>query len=250
MEEYPVTNHMNIYTVIQINDIPVVMDTSIYRIIKRIRIKWKINHLNQIIGNFCKNNENKTFIMHQMVMIIASKIYPNKYILKNLPILHINRINFDNRLENLTYNTDNILKTIKKKNRIIDLSKKGIDSSILPTYIWYMKPDQSHGERFFVNIINTVSWKSSSSITLSLRYKLEESKQFLRKLLKEKPELFKFSMNGDLTSMGYKLYEEYESIIHGIGYCMNYPLNNTYNFLKSNYDGLTDHEIDLLETNK
>ena len=237
----------NMYKVLIINNMPILLDTSIYRVFKKMNINWRINQPDVVNGTYRRHNSNKSFTMHQLVMIVASKLFPDKYTLKNLPILHINRINFDNRMENLVYNTDSILRTTKKKRRIIDLSTKGIDSSILPTYIWYMKADQTHSDRFFVNIKNIVSWKSSSSSTLSLRYKLEESKLFLRKLLKEKCDRFTHSMNGDLSSTGYQLYEEYELIIQSIGYQMNHPLNNTYNFLKPNYGGMTIDEIELLE---
>lgn len=242
----------NMYKILIINNIPILLNTSIYRVIKKMNINWRINSQNHVIGTYRRHDTDKSItmhqlVMHQLVMIIASKIFPDRYTLKNLPILHINRINFDNRMVNLVYNTENTLRTTKKKNRIIDLSKKGVDSSTLPTYIWYMKADQTHGERFFVNIKNIVSWKSSSSNALSLRYKLEESKLFLRKLVKEKRDLFTHSMNGDLSSIGYQLYEEYEAIIQSIGYQMNYPLNNTYIFLKPNYEGLTIDEINLLE---
>lgn len=237
----------NMYKILIINNIPILLDTSIYRVIKKMNINWRINPQNLVIGTYRRHDTDKSFTMHQLVMIIASKIFPDRYTLKKLPILHINRINFDNRIANLVYNTDSTLKTTKKKRRIIDLSKKGVDSSTLPTYIWYMKADQTHGERFFVNIKNIVSWKSSSSNALSLRYKLEESKLFLRKLLKEKRDSFSQSMNGDLSSVGYQLYEEYEAIIQSIGYSMNHPLNNTYNFLKPDYKGLTVDEIELLE---
>jgi len=226
---------------------PVLLDTSIYRVFKKMNIIWRITMQNIVIGTYRRHNSNKSFTMHQLAMIVASKIFPDKFTLKNLPILHINRINFDNRMENLVYNTDCILRTTKKKRRIIDLSKKGVDSSTLPTYIWFMKADQTHGDRFFVNIKNVVSWKSSSSSTLSLRYKLEESKLFLRKILKDRCSQIAYSMNGDLSSIGYRLYEEYETIIQSIGYSMNQPLNNTYNFLKPNYQGMSFDEIELLE---
>ena len=52
-----------------------------------------------------------------------------------------------------------------------------------------MKPNGSHGDRFMVEI-GDVKWKTTSSKKLSLKYKLEEAKLFLRQLKRESPELF------------------------------------------------------------
>ena len=73
-----------------------------------------------------------------------------------------------------------ITKNLEKKARIINLKGGGINANNLPSFVWYLKPDSSHGERFMVKL-DSINWKSPSSKDLSLRYKLESAKQFLRK---------------------------------------------------------------------
>ena len=52
---------------------------------------------------------------------------------------------------------------------------KNLDVSKLPSFVWYLKPDSSHGERFQIDLGN-IKWKSTSSDNLSINYKLEETK--------------------------------------------------------------------------
>ena len=112
----------------------------------------------------------------------------------------------------------------------------GIDVNEIPTYIWYMKPNKSHGARFMVCIDN-IKWKTTSSKKISLRYKFEEAKLFLRQLKEEKPEIFEdYSMNGDYTKLGKKLLKSYYDIIHLANYdhIRRYnPQNRTVKYLKS-----------------
>jgi hypothetical protein len=169
-------------------------------------------------------------------------------------IIHKNRINLDNRYENLMYDTidKEITKNLEKKNRIINLKGAGINANNLPSFVWYLKPDSSHGERFMVKL-DTINWKSPSSRELSLRYKLEATKKFLRDKIKENPELLKkFSLNGDLNDVGLKLKTAYYNLIHQVGgskykkYQMK-ENNSTLNILKEDLKGLSSYEKLLLK---
>ena len=78
----------------------------------------------------------------------------------------------------------------KKKKRTVKLPEGcNIEPNELPTYIWYLKENGSHGSRFSVEVGN-IKWKTTSSKKVSLRYKLEEAKKFLRELKKTNSDLF------------------------------------------------------------
>jgi hypothetical protein len=171
---------------------------------------------------------------------------------RGIPIIHINNIHFDNRLENLQFDTPDkdYSKNTRKKRRIINLEQYGIDVELLPTYLWYLKPDKSHGDRFAIEIPNELSWRSTSSRKVSLRYKLEEAKKYLRYMRLSRPDIFEsYSMNGDLSGVGVRLYREYLLMIQKAGFAINDPVvNRTEKILAPDTSDLTDFEIYLLYT--
>ncbi len=251
--------HNNRYTIVLINHanikLPILLDRQIYKIIKKLDKTWYVNNLNHIYCYYTKDDCQSQIYIHDLVLKINSKFefvktdsniyYPNK------PINHINRINFDNRVENLQYDTPDKdhNKNIKKKKRTIDLDKFGIDVDELPTYIWYLKPDTTHGSRFVVQIQGDITWKTTSSKKVSLRYKLEEAKKYLKYIKKSRPELFTmYSMNGDLTARGSELLKEFNTIIQQAGYSMELPDKKTDQFLKEDSTGLSEFEIYLLHS--
>jgi len=166
-----------------------------------------------------------------------------------VPIIHINKLGIDNRLSNLMFDNKNKItkKNLSKKARTIDL-KDNIDVDKIPTYVWYLKPDKTHGERFQV-VMGNIKWKSTSSNELSLKYKLEETKKFLRQMKNEKPEEFiKNSMNNDLNISGEKLKKEFYEIITLAGFKYRYmPTKFTDFILKEDKIGLNKTEKKLLE---
>lgn len=240
--------HNNIYTLVGINHInnqlPIVLDRHIYKIIKKLDKKWYINDKKHVYCIHSKNNEEYNLYLHELVMRTEGNY-------KDEPIIHINNIHFDNRLVNLQYDTPNknYSKNTKKKKRTIKLKNKDIDVNKLPTYIWYIKPDKTHGDRFIVDIPNELSWKTTASKRVSLLYKLEEAKKFLRHMKDVRPDIFNnHSMNGDLTEHGYILYKEYENIIKQGGFVMDKPtITNTDKYLIQNIQKLTGFEKYLLE---
>ena len=138
-------------------------------------------------------------------------------------------------------------KNLSKKARTINLENK-IDVNKIPTFVWYLKKDKSHGERFQVNM-GDIKWKSTSSNDLSLKYKLEEVKKFLREMKNDKPEEFiKNSMNNDLNIHGEKLKKEFYEIIALAGFKYRYmPTNFTDFILKEDNKGLNVIEKKLLQ---
>lgn len=239
------------YVILNINykdtKLPVLLDLVDFQKIKKLNKKWKCNNNGFI---FCQQN-NTDYYLHELVMSFKNKELG--LIQENKPIIHINRVGLDNRRENLIYDTydKDITKNAKKKKRTLVLPKKcGICPDNIPTYIWYMRPDSSHGERFMVNI-GDINWKTTSTNELSLKYKLEEAKMFLRHLLRSRPDLYdEYSMNGDFNKEGIDLINSYYQIVHNNGY--NHikkviPQNKTFDLLKPDYSYLTEDELDALK---
>jgi hypothetical protein len=228
------------------NPIPVVLDRENYKIIQKLNKKWYINDRNHI---YCMHNNGRVVYpvyMHDLVCKLNKK-QPYQV---GRSILHINNIHFDNRIENLQFDIPDkdYSKNMKKKKRTINLSKHGIDVDLLPTYMWYLKPDQTHGGRFVVDIPQQLSWRSTASKKVSLRYKLEEAKKFLRFIKKKRPDIFaEYSMNGSMTARGVDLYDDYYKLIGMAGFTMDrYPIDRTDDFLVPDTRDLTGFEIYLL----
>lgn len=243
------------YAVINIGykdiDLPIVVDWQDFHIIRELGKSWKCNRSGFIscLHRSNKNNNNDEVFLHEVIMALKQRSDGKKR--KQKPIIHINRIGFDNRRENLIYDSldKNVHKNLRKKSRTIVLPEdSGIDVNEIPTYVWYMKPDKTHGERFMVEI-DDINWKTTSSKELSLRYKLEEAKKYLRELKKNRPDLFEdYSMNGDYTKVGKELLDSYYTIIHKAGYThinRYVPRNNTNTILRAG--SLTRKEQNILK---
>jgi len=231
--------------------VPIILDKNIHELLKKVDLQFYVNENLMLytkvdIGTIGTTSKPKIvdIYLHEIVMKLKMKLS------KIAPILHINKINVDNRISNLIFDTNNKdhTKNLHKKDRTIDLSDDNIDTNTLPSFVWYLKADDSHGDRFIVEM-GPIKWKSTSSRKLSLRYKLEEMKKFLR-LNKEKyPSLFKeYCMNGDLNDIGENLKKEYYAIINlaGLNYKYN-PTCKTNDFLKENLSDLSEIEKELLK---
>jgi transcription termination factor NusB len=164
------------------------------------------------------------------------------------PLIHLNKIGLDNRYENIIEDVcdKNIKKNLNKKSRTIKL--KSIDTSKIPSFVWYLKKDDSHGERFQVKLGN-IKFKCSSSNYLSLNYKLEETKKFLREYKEKNPiEFKKNSMNSDLNENGLLLKKQFYDILKKVNLNYEYTINsNTDILLKEDLSKLTKLEKNLLK---
>jgi len=237
------------------SNLPVVVDWKDCKSIMELNKRWRSNSKGFISSMFKHGLVKKEIFIQQIIMGLMNKDGVIKK--QNKPIVHINRIGLDNRRCNLIYDmvNKNINKNIKKKRRTVNLPKNcGIDVKELPTYVWYMKPNGSHGARFMVDI-NDIKWKTTSSKKYSLRYKLEEAKRFLRELKQDKPELFDdYCMNGDYTKNGRELMNSFYTIIHKADFehIERYiPESQTDNYIKEgSFTGLTDEERRLLQSNE
>ncbi len=232
-----------VYTIKKGINIPIVVDKHISDILNKLQLQFNLND-NLILYTKVDNGEKLIDVyLHEIVMKFNNPIFKVK------PILHINKVNVDNRLNNLMYDTNNkqLTKNLHKKSRLIDLSDDGINVDKLPSFVWYLNEDDSHGERFVVEL-GPIKWKSTSSKKLSLRYKLEEIKKFLRMHKDRYPTIFKdLSMNGDLNDKGLDLKIEYYEIIKLAGFPYSFDKKEkTDSFLKEDLRGLSKIEIELL----
>jgi len=233
---------------------PMVLNWKDFKYFKGLDKSWKCNQLDFISCVHTHDDKTKEIFVHDIVMALAHK--EGNRTRENIPIVHINRNGLDNRRDNLIY--DNIdkeeNKNQKKKKRTIKLPKSsGINPDEIPTYVWYLKPNGSHGERFSVEI-GDIKWKTTSSKKLSIRYKLEEAKKYLRDLKKANPQIFEDRcMNGEFTKSGKNLLHSYYRITSKAGYDIKKEnMNNiTDKYLSRDYSQFKDSdEKKLLNTKK
>lgn len=173
---------------------------------------------------------------------------------------HINRIPTDNRKENLRlYNTVENNSNQSRRKRTIELPENcGVKVEEIPTGVWFSKErtikNKKHGTYFTIEIKendeNIVYWHSATTVELSLKFKLEQTKKYLRLLKESKPEIFKtHNIEYELNEEAIKLAKEYNEIIKLSGYtCVNDNLVkiNDRNYLKEDLNGLSEQEIELL----
>jgi hypothetical protein len=228
-------------------DLPVVIDWKDLDIVKKIKKKWKINQNGFVSCKHIYKNISKDIFFHELIMALKQGDTNEKTLDKS--IIHLNKINLDNRRDNILYDIidkERNKNLVKKKRTIILPKSSGINPNDIPTYVWYMKPNGSHGERFMVSI-DDIKWKTTSSKKLTLNYKLEEAKKFLRELKKEQPYLFEeYSMNGDLTKDGENLMNSFYSIVEKAGYnhIKRYiPEKNTNKLLKPGKQTIKEKKI-------
>uniref|UniRef100_A0A6C0ACV2 Uncharacterized protein n=1 Tax=viral metagenome TaxID=1070528 RepID=A0A6C0ACV2_9ZZZZ len=212
-------------------NLPLVLDWKDFQKVKKFDKKWKCNSNKTVYCTHSTNENSRDVFIHDIVK--AFDVQDGGGSIKHKPIIHLNRVNLDNRRENLYYDEKDKdeNKNLKKKKRTIKLPENsGVKPEELPTYVWYLKPNDTHGERFMVSI-GDIKWKTSSSKQLSLSYKLEEAKKYLRDLKQSNPELFdEYCMNGEFTKKGKLLLNSFTEIIK----------KANYNIQDLNIENLTD----------
>lgn len=156
---------------------------------------------------------------------------------------HINRIPSDNRKSNLRVAN----RHIQRKNQVRNRSSTTdcpLDLSSIPSYIWYVKANGNHGDRFCVEIGDYV-WKTTSSKQFGVKYKLEEAKKHLRHLIQNNSELFcDTPFHGELSEQAKQLKEEYIEILSRAG--EQYDDKDPIQYLEEDLTGLTEQEVRLL----
>lgn len=158
---------------------------------------------------------------------------------------HISRITTDNRVSNLRLisQSDQNKNQSKQTRNVILPEHCNINVQDIPTFIWYIKTNGNHGDRWAVEIKNKYFWKTTSTKKLSTKCKFELAKKHLRNLINNKPELFiGHCMNGELTDIGKILEKEYIDILNLAGYQFN-KNNNFKNYLQEDINELNQDEI-------
>ncbi len=204
-------------------------------------MKYKVSTYKEVDYIVCEyNNEHKKqyFIIDEEDLdkikniswtIIGKKIGNSKYFGKNVYLHnfimdcetnnyeHINQNYYDNRKCNLKYVTDEE-KIYNRKRRIrYELPEdSGIDVNELPMNVWF----NSDENRFMVKIYHEkdVYWHSSSSKKHSLRFKLEQTKDYLRYLHTNYPELYNDDKCSNISKSLIKSLKKFNKILINSGF--------------------------------
>lgn len=227
------------------NIYPIIIDYDYFNDIKNLNKNWHINDKGIVITTHISlDGIQKVIYLHEIIMQLSGQSQRKK-------IEHINRVGLDNRLENLIYSSSEnyTARNTKKLSRKLDLSEYGINKDDIPSYVSYVKEDATHGNRFMLKI-GDIRWKSTSSKKVSLKYKLEETKKYLRYIRDTRNDIFEnYCMNGDMNIIGRKLFESFIEITKKSGYknLKNITFNNTDKYITENLDTLTNKEIEYLK---
>jgi hypothetical protein len=125
------------------------------------------------------DGKKKELMLHNLVM--KRPLYLGKG--QKETVDHNNRINTDNRKENLRIvsQTEQLFNQ-KTRKRIAALpSDCGLTMDDIPKHIWYIKANGAHGDRFAIEFkTEGVCWKTTSSKAVLLTDKLASAKSKLQ----------------------------------------------------------------------
>jgi len=192
------------------------------------------------LSNYVSCRLESTTCLHSLIM--------NYQFDGKLYVDHINRITTDNRTSNLRLiSQSDQNKNQSKQTRNVNLSKNcGVNSQEIPTFIWYVKANGNHGDRWCIEIKGKYNWKTTSSKEYTTKCKFELAKKHLRNLISLQPELFiGHCMNGELSDIGKELETEYIDILNLAGYTYTKKYN-LKKYLEKDLNGLNDDEIKLI----
>lgn len=181
-------NHTNIhgtkiknYFIIDTEDLDKIKDITWFRIKKHI------------------GNRNAVYL-HNFIMDCETNNYT-----------HINKNINDNRKCNLKYvSDDEKIYNYNRRQRIELPEDSGIDVDELPKNVWF----NSSSNKFVVkNYHNNKLWYSTSSSKYSLRFKLEETKNYLRYLYNEYPDLYNDDICSNMSKNSIKSLKKFNNIL-------------------------------------
>lgn len=183
-------------------------------------LRWHLTSNRYIGSTIYDDGKKKELYVHNLIMGILD----NNGRGQPLTVDHINRIPADNRKANLRNNMTQTEQNFnqRKRNRTEDVStilqSKGIDPTMIPKCVWYVKPEGNFGEHFEMHVKQLPGFtrrpKSSKSVNYSLVMKLEEMKKYLRELIDMYPSDFEIRNNRyKYSELDLKLIKEYNQII-------------------------------------
>lgn len=233
---------------------PILLDMEDYLDVKALQKKFITDTFGRVYCIHKYKQIKKKIYIHRIIKALHYPKYSQK---GRMVIFHLNNINLDNRLENLR---ETEIKGPRK--RIIVIDDPYVTPEMIPPFVSYMKPNKTHGSRFSV-VFSDIKWKSTSSKNLSLKYKLEQTKKFLRIILSDteiKQKYLKKTLINDINSdksnftneeIEQRLLKTYYAIVRKAGYrhikrIENKP-NNNMKLLRYSATGLSDEEKKLLE---
>lgn len=255
-------NDEEVLFVVDLDDIDRILKYSWYKIIDRY-ITSTINNKTVFLHSFIMNKEKYEDNDESDSDELDEDNIGDKADEKNdkkkfrMTIDHINRIGMDNRkanLHNATASEQNINK--RWKNISAELPKDcGISIGDVPKFVWYSKSRGNIGEYFEVRIntipgMKDIRWCSTSASDLSLKFKLEHTKKYLRSLRDSKPDIFKsrlqYYSDECIASM-----KEYNEILKLSKYkCVKdnlVKIPDVKDLLIEDTTGLTEREIKILK---
>jgi len=196
---------------------PVLLNSKDFLTIRKYKKKFYVDKFGQVYCIHEDQGIEKKIYIHHIVVALNDPLYLQKInsaanTQKKIKLYHNNNIYLDNRFENLSYDKPKAV----PKARIITFEDNIVTPSMLPLYVSYMKPNNTHGPRFIVKFDN-ISWKSSGSNKLSLKYKLEQTKKFLREILKC-PEIYNSYYKTNNVKQENKSLNTYYTIVKRAGF--------------------------------
>jgi len=207
----------------------------------------------KIKGNKCYKSI-ATLYLHNFVM--GKLTFEGKG--QTTTIDHINRNPIDNRKENLHLinQSEQNLNQNKKQRQLILPEHSHIKINDIPRGVSYVPVFKNHGNGFEVNLPQfnnaILKYYSSRDKTLSLKFKLEQVKKFLRYTKSKFPEEFaKHHIETEYNQNEIDLIDSYNEIIklsEFPEYKNNLITYNTQNYLTEDLTYLTDNEKKLLDT--
>lgn len=207
----------------------------------------------KIKGNKCYKSL-ATLYLHNFVM--------NKLTFEGkgqvITVDHINRNPLDNRKENLHLinQSEQNLNQNKKLRQLVLPENSHIKIDDIPRGVSYIPTFKNHGDGFEVHLPqfngSILKYYSSRDKTLSLRFKLEQIKKFLRYTKNKFPEEFaKHHVETEYNQNEIDLIRSYNEIIKLSGFPEhknNLMTYNTKNYIIEDLTILTDNEKKLLGT--
>jgi hypothetical protein len=172
---------------------------------------------------------------------------------------HINRLGFDNRKENLRFQTQAQQNFNQKREIRTAILPENCNFTWenVPKNVWYCKPTKHMSDRFCVQIKNvpdmgTIKWRSTGVKNVSLKFKLEHAKKYLRNLKEKNPDIFtNRNISCDYNEKAIDLIKDYNKIIKLSKFvCVKdclVEIPQLIDLLEENLDGLTDEEKQMLK---